>query len=53
MNALRVQHGRGFVVVAHRFDLRVVFRRIALWCVEPTFGVVQIKVDLILKNARQ
>lgn len=53
MNALRVQSRRGFVHFAHRFDLCVELRRIPLRRVEPTFGVMQIKVDLILKNARR
>lgn len=53
VDALRVQHGRGSVVVAHGGDLRVELRRIPLWGVEPTCGVPQIKVELILKNARQ
>lgn len=53
MDALCVQCRRGFVVVTDRFDLRVVFRRIPLRRVEPTFGVMQIKIDLILKNARR
>ena len=53
VNALRLQGGRGFIQVAHRFDLRVVFRRIPLRCIEPTFRVMQIQLHLILKNARQ
>jgi len=53
VNALRVQYGCGGVVVAHRFDLRLELRRIPLWRVEPTLGVLQIKVELILKNARR
>lgn len=53
MSALRVQRGRGGVQFAHRFDLRLERRRIPLWGVEPAFRMVQIKVDLILKNARR
>ena len=53
MDALRVLLRRGFVHVADRFDLRVELRCISLRRVEPTFDVMQIKVGLILKNARQ
>jgi hypothetical protein len=53
MDALRVQLWRAGVYLADRFDLGLELRRIPLRRVEPTFGVVQIKVDLILKNARQ
>lgn len=53
VNALRVQSRRGFVDFAHRFDLRVELRRIPLRRVEPTLNVMQIKVELILKNARR
>lgn len=53
VDALGVQLRRGLVHVAHRFDLRVELRRIPLRRVEPTLGVVEIKVKLILKNARR
>jgi hypothetical protein len=52
-DALRVPWRRGGVHLADRFDLRVELRRIPLRGVEPPLGVVQIKVGLILKNARQ
>ena len=53
VDALRVQVRRGGVHLADRFDLRLELRRVPLWRVEPPLGVVQIKVGLILKNARQ
>lgn len=52
MRALRVQCWRGGIKLADGFDLCVELRRIPLRRVEPAFRVPQIKVRLILKNAR-
>lgn len=52
VGALRMQLWRGSVEVTNGFDLRLELRRVALRGIEPGFSVVQINIQLILKNAR-